>query len=103
MAAKKARQSRRDKALDISDAGWDTLGIPEAGLDGDPIKAEQLFRRALEIDPDLADAYNGLGNILWDRERYAEAEAMYRTALEKARAELGGDGIHDYTWWGRYS
>jgi hypothetical protein len=35
-----------------------------------------------------------------ERKHYAEAEAMCRIALEKARAELGTDDPQAFTWWG---
>jgi type IV pilus biogenesis/stability protein PilW len=75
--------------------------------------AEAAFRKALEIDPDLADAHNNLG-ALYDRMgRRNEAEQEYRKALaapqyptpEKVHLNLGilytaegrdDDAIHEY-------
>lgn len=94
---------KRKKAEKLEDLGWDALGFPEPALGGNTSAAEDYFRQALAYDPDLADAYNGLGTVLYMHRRFAEAEAMYRTALEKARAELGSDKPRAYTWWGDVS
>ncbi|MBK1647696.1 ATP-binding protein [Rhabdochromatium marinum] len=48
-----------------------------------PEESEQAFRRAIEIDPDFALPWNGLGNLLKNRlARYDEAEQAYRHAIE---------------------
>lgn len=99
MATRETTRSRKREALDLSDDGWEVLERRGMGLRANIRDAENLFRKALQQDPSLADAYNGLGNTLYDRGRFAEAQAMYRTGLEKARAELGSDGIYDYAWW----
>ncbi len=44
--------------------------------------AEELYRRALELDPELAIAHTNLGNIRFRRGDEAGAEALYRYALE---------------------
>jgi tetratricopeptide (TPR) repeat protein len=90
----------KKKAEELEDLGWDALGSPELNLGGDTSAAEEYFRRALSYNPDLADAFNGLGTVFYRYQRFAEAEAMYRTALEKARADLGSDKPRAYTWWG---
>ena len=99
--AKKDRA--KETAQDLEDRGWEALGFPEPSPGRNAKIAEGYFRQALAIDPDLADPYNGLGNVLFARGRYAEAEAMYRKALEKARAELGSDTPPSYAWWGDIS
>jgi tetratricopeptide (TPR) repeat protein/NAD-dependent SIR2 family protein deacetylase len=45
-------------------------------------KAEGLYRKAIELDPNYAFAYNNLGNMLADLNRYDEAEALLRKAIE---------------------
>lgn len=45
-------------------------------------KAEELYRKAIELDPDDAFAYNNLGNSLKNLKRYDEAEEFYRKAIE---------------------
>jgi tetratricopeptide (TPR) repeat protein len=90
----------KKKAEELEDLGWDALGSPEQNLGGDTSAAEEYFRKALSYNPDLADAFNGLGTVFYRYQRFAEAEAMCRTALEKARADLGSDKPRAYTWWG---
>ena len=56
-----------------------------SSLDEDPAsfdEAEELYRRALELDPELAIAHTNLGNIRFRKGDEAGAEEMYRRALE---------------------
>ena len=56
-----------------------------SGLDEDPAsfdEAEGLYRRAIELDPQLAIAYTNLGNIRFRRGDEKGAEELYRRALE---------------------
>jgi tetratricopeptide (TPR) repeat protein len=56
-----------------------------SALDEDPAcfdEAEKLYRRAIELDPQLAIAYTNLGNIRFRRGDEKGAEEMYRRALE---------------------
>jgi tetratricopeptide (TPR) repeat protein len=46
-----------------------------------PEEAMAAYRRALEIDPGLADAHVNLGRLLHERGETAEAERHYRLAL----------------------
>ena len=50
-----------------------------------PEEAMAAYRRALEIDPDLADAHVNLGRLLHERGETAEAERHYRLALPPGR------------------
>ena len=43
--------------------------------------AEAAYRRALELDPSLANALTNLGNLMFKRNRPGEAEQFYRRAL----------------------
>jgi adenylate cyclase len=45
-------------------------------------KAEEAANRALELDPDLAEAYVSLGHVLLGRERLDEAVVAFERALE---------------------
>lgn len=45
-------------------------------------EAEELYRRAVELDPWLAIAYTNLGNIRFRRQDTEGAEAYYRQALD---------------------
>ncbi len=56
-----------------------------SGIDEDPAsfdEAEELYRRAIELDPQLAIAYTNLGNIRFRRADERGAEELYRRALE---------------------
>ncbi|HZB43893.1 MAG TPA: tetratricopeptide repeat protein, partial [Pyrinomonadaceae bacterium] len=44
--------------------------------------AVELYRKAIEIDPNYAIAHNNLGNALNELKRHEEAEAAYRRAIE---------------------
>ena len=48
---------------------------------GEEQLAEESFRRALQIDPRDADAMQNYGWFMCQRQRYAEAETMFRQAL----------------------
>jgi tetratricopeptide (TPR) repeat protein len=43
--------------------------------------AESAYRRALALDPTLANALTNLGNLMFKRDRLIEAEELYRRAL----------------------
>ena len=45
-------------------------------------KAELYMRKAIEINPDYAEAYFNLGNILKDVDKLLDAETCYRNAIE---------------------
>jgi tetratricopeptide (TPR) repeat protein len=56
-----------------------------SALDEDPAtydQAEALYKKATELDPQLAIAYTNLGNIRFRRGDEAGAEQLYRRALE---------------------
>ena len=43
--------------------------------------AEAAFRRAIALDPGLADAWFNLGNILREQQRFADADTAYRRVI----------------------
>ena len=45
-------------------------------------QAEQAYRRAIELDPSLANAFTNLGNLLYRRGVIEEAENLYVRALK---------------------
>jgi tetratricopeptide (TPR) repeat protein len=70
----------RDRARTAYD-----LYLKASQLDEDPATmdtAEQLYRRAVELDPWLTIAYTNLGNIRFRRHDPEGAELLYRKALE---------------------
>jgi tetratricopeptide (TPR) repeat protein len=61
------------------------LYLQASELDEDPAtmdQAEDLYARAIEVDPWLAIAYTNLGNIRFRRHDPEGAETLYRKALE---------------------
>jgi tetratricopeptide (TPR) repeat protein len=61
------------------------LYLKASQLDEDPATmdgAEQLYRRAVELDPWLTIAYTNLGNIRFRQQDAEGAETLYRKALE---------------------
>ncbi|OGG08925.1 hypothetical protein A2154_03000 [Candidatus Gottesmanbacteria bacterium RBG_16_43_7] len=51
------------------------------GRHGDLERAETEFRRAIELQPNYADALHNLGNVLYQEHRFDEAERYYHRAL----------------------
>jgi tetratricopeptide (TPR) repeat protein len=49
----------------------------------DAAEAERAYRRAIELDPDLGDAWLNLGVLLGEAGRTAEAIALYRQAIRR--------------------
>jgi tetratricopeptide (TPR) repeat protein len=61
------------------------LYVQASSLDEDPAtydQAEELYGRAVRLDPSLAIAYTNLGNIRFRRGDEQGAEALYRRAIE---------------------
>lgn len=88
----------QDVLYDAQELVYDGLEALESSLE----KATQLFRRALAIDPFLADAHNGLGYVAAQCGAFAEAEAEHRRAYELARDTLGTESPRAFYWWGQF-
>jgi len=58
--------------------GWHGLGLPRAKWDE---TGRRLVARAIELDPNLAEAHASLGYILWDDFDYVGAEKELKLAL----------------------
>lgn len=75
----------------------DTLGM---GYENSILKAKELTLKALEIDPDLAEAHVSLGNIVWllqrNREGWLSEEREYKRATELNPNYAYGHGIYGY-------
>jgi len=61
-------------------------------------EARRLFRKAIELDPGLADAYKGLAAVARGSEDLKSAEQYYRTAYVKAKAFLGTEAPGAFAW-----
>ena len=75
---------RPDSAASTARTAYD-LYAKASALDEDPAtfaEAEQLYTRAIHLDPSLAIAYTNLGNIRFRRGDEAGAEELYARALE---------------------
>lgn len=72
-----------------SSRSWYEQGALQAVLDGDLNKAESAYRKAIELDPMDAWAWNALGYLLADKlQRYEEAEIAYREAIKVDPKEI---------------
>src|SRR5215210_4310223 len=83
LALRTAPPVRRQEA-DSADRPEGTADWFERGCDleeDSPEEAMAAYRRALEIEPGLADAHLNLGRLLQERGVTAEAEVHYRQAL----------------------
>jgi len=86
---------RRATAIDPNNASyWTNLGNARRAL-GDRTGAERAYRKALEADARAADAANGLGVLLVEAKRPADAAAWFERAIDaspdliEARLNLG--------------
>ena len=52
--------------------------------DRDPLAACDLYAEALDLDPDLVDAYVNLGRLAHETDKAVEAVRLYQLALERA-------------------
>jgi adenylate cyclase len=59
-------------------SGWSSWGIPRAEWEE---TTRRLVARAIELDPNLAEAHTSLGLILWEDFEYVAAEKEYKLAL----------------------
>jgi len=87
-----ARNQQRQQAEDILDQGLDLLEV------GDEDEAGRYFFKSTETDPTYADGYNHLGNIAWRKGDWAQADGLYRKALELAGPEVSN--IPKGSFWG---
>lgn len=78
------RMLRPERTAGSSKTAYD-LYIEATSLDEDAAtyeRAEELYSRAIRLDPTLAIAYTNLGNIRFRRGDEAGAETLYRRAIE---------------------
>lgn len=70
------------------------IGHSNAGKK-DYAASEAAFKKALEIDPNSADAYNGLATIYNDQKKFAEAKEMSAEAMKRMTGGAAGGGNAD--------
>jgi len=89
----KMQDAEMSRAQDLVYDGWEVMAQ-------DPHEAKKYFERAIKLDPDLADAYNGLAGVAISKGNFGAAEESYRKAYEKAKASLGTEDKKAFAWWG---
>jgi tetratricopeptide (TPR) repeat protein len=95
-AAQLANAGKYDEAIkDVPRCTECYIGIGMAnGMKKDYAASEAAYKKALEIDPNSADAYNGLATIYNDQKKFAEAKEMSAEAMKRMSAG-GGSGNAD--------
>lgn len=89
----KALRERLADAKELVYDGWELLA-------SDVREAKKCFSQAITLDPDLADAHNGLAEVALAKGDVVAAEKHYLTAYEKAKASLGTEDKNAFSWWG---
>ena len=56
--------------------------------------AEAAYKKAIELDPNMVDAYNGLATLYNDQKKFTEAQAMSAEAMKRGAAG-GASGSAD--------
>ena len=75
---------------------YNRWGAALRNLGESPEKALEKYRKAVELDPKNAYAYEGWGVLLYDRKDYADAILKYRKAVE-----LDPKNVDAYYNWGK--
>ncbi len=79
LAHRAAREALESETERSADAWFEIASELEAA---DPEHARKAYRRAIELDPQHADAHVNLGRLLHEGQRHDEAASHYRAALE---------------------
>jgi len=75
--------------VSLADAYRFLSSVTIGGSPAERLKAMSAVRKALELDPDLAQAHVVLAGMLQDEWHWAEAEAEYRRCLELNPSDAG--------------
>jgi TolB-like protein/Tfp pilus assembly protein PilF len=80
-------------------SGYSALGSNFVGDPHDPALQKEMSaaQKAVELDPNLADAHVLLGDVQKERWQWADAQAEYRRALELN--PHSSDAYADLAWW----
>jgi tetratricopeptide (TPR) repeat protein len=73
--------------------GWEALNA------GSIEEARSDFEDAIELDPNHADAHNGLAGVAMGEGDLERAHELYRKAYELARRRLGTESPQAFYWW----
>jgi len=85
-----------NKTVAKADELEDALALGNSLRDRNPPdleSAEQAYRLAIKLWPRDPRPYTGLGNVLYDQKRYAEAAETYREALRLSAPRSGIGGL----------
>jgi tetratricopeptide (TPR) repeat protein len=80
-ASSEAEGGLADRTLSTAEQCFLTGSLLDDGLSEHVDEAAQLYRRALEQDPDLVAAIINLANIRYAKDELAEAQALYERAI----------------------
>ncbi len=84
----------------MSDAARKYCELGAEHLDkGEPEEALQWYERAIEEDPENADAWCGRGKACYDLGRLERADRYFRHALKVAQKALPGPARSRRRWW----
>lgn len=86
-------ESGLSSAQEVVYDGWELMA-------SDVREAKKCFDKAIALDPEIADAYNGLAEVAVAKGDLVTAEGYYLTAYEKAKASLGSENKKAFAWWG---
>ena len=92
-------QSAIETALQLDDESAEAISM--AGLwEENPDLQKQAYRRALDLEPDHVMSYFRLGSVLWNEGDLAEAERLFRKALDYSpfSGNIRGD-LATLLWW----
>ena len=103
LAFLRARQGRRQEALELCKCGFDFLNQELGGerhllhrsvlqyniaqvyvMLGQFEEATEHYLNAIRMDPNYSEYYNELGNIFQEQETYQEAAKLYAAAIERS-------------------
>jgi tetratricopeptide (TPR) repeat protein len=80
-----------EKAIELSPnnpAALSALGYLYRNVRNQPDKAEELYRRAVAVDPRFVEARRNLGAVLASRRKFAEAIEQWKEGLKYAPEDL---------------
>jgi tetratricopeptide (TPR) repeat protein len=89
-----AEFEKKQKAIYDRAAGHMRMALYQLDL-GRAEKAEAAYRKSVKIEPDAVPVWVNLGELMYQQNRMAEAEAAFRSGVEKASMEENRGVAHD--------